>query len=253
MRVASIRIRTSPATETGRNAIDLADHDEIARTLAMHPAKKGLVFNVALTALEVGGAIGLFQLAKVDGGDDVQAYLAGSVAPVLGAAVVWVRSRKFSGASAAIFAFTALSVVVALVGSTDPRVLLYKDCATTAVVGVVCAASCVLMARPVMFYFAQRYGSDGTREGMAVFDRMWVVYPGFRRSMFHVTLVWAVVFLVQAVVMALIIASTSFSTAYGWDQILPIVALVAALSLSVTVGRHAPRASAAQRIGSAGH
>ncbi|OFE15336.1 hypothetical protein BA895_06305 [Humibacillus sp. DSM 29435] len=253
MSVGSLRRRAGRATETRRSDIDQSDHDEIARTLAVHPARKGVVFNVALTALEVGGAIGLFQLAKAGGGDDVQAYLAGSVAPVLGAAVVWVRSRKFSGASAAIFAFTALSVVVALVGSTDPRVLLYKDCATTAAVGVVCAASCVLMARPVMFYFVQRYGSDGTREGMAVFDRMWVVYPGFRRSMFHVTIVWAVVFLVQAVVMALIIASTSFATAYGWDQILPIVALVVALSLSVTVGRHAQRTAGAQRIGTAGH
>lgn len=253
MSVGSLRRRASRATEKRRSDIGQADHDEIARTLAVHPAKKGVVFNVALTALEVGGAIGFFQLAKAGGGDDVQAYLAGSVAPVLGAAVVWVRSRKFSGASAAIFAFTALSVVVALVGSTDPRVLLYKDCATTAVVGVVCAGSCVLTARPVMFYFAQRYGSDGTREGMAVFDRMWDVYPSFRRSMFHVTIVWAVVFLVQAVVMALIIASTSFATAYGWDQILPIVALVVALSLSVTVGRHAQRTAGGQRTGAVDH
>lgn len=221
--------------------------------LARHPAKRGVVFNIALTALEVGGAIGLFQLAKAGGGDDVKAYLAGSVAPLLGAVVVWGRSRKFSGASAAIFAFTALSVVVALVGRTDPRVLLYKDCAATAMVGVVCAASCVLMARPVMFYFAQRYGSDGTREGMAVFDRMWVVYPAFRRSMFHVTIVWAVVFVAQAVVTALIIASASFATAYGWDQILPIVALVVALSLSVTVGRHAQRAAGTERIRAIGH
>lgn len=220
--------------------------------LARHPAKRGVVFNIALTALEVGGAIGLFQLAKAGGGDDVKAYLAGSVAPLLGAVVVWGRSRKFRGASAAIFAFTALSVVVALVG-TDPRVLLYKDCAATAMVGVVCAASCVLMARPVMFYFAQRYGSDGTREGMAVFDRMWVVYPAFRRSMFHVTIVWAVVFVAQAVVTALIIASASFATAYGWDQILPIVALVVALSLSVTVGRHAQRAAGTERIRAIGH
>ncbi|MDN5765786.1 MAG: hypothetical protein L0H96_07725 [Humibacillus sp.] len=236
-----------------RSDIDQADHDEITRTLAMHPARRGVVFNVALTALEVGGAIGLFQLAKVGGGDDVQAYLAGSVAPVLGAVVVWVRSRKFSGASAAIFAFTTLSVVVALVGSTDPRVLLYKDCAATAMVGVVCAASCVLMARPVMFYFAQRYGSDGSRAGMAVFDRMWVVYPAFRRSMFDVTIVWAVVFLVQAVVTALIIASASFATAYRWDQVLPIVALVVALSLSVMVGRRAQRTAGAQRVGAVGH
>lgn len=155
------------------------DHDEIARELKEHPAKKGLVFNIAVTALEIGGAIGLFHLAKSMGGSDVAAYLIGSIAPVLGALVIGIRSRKFSGASAAIFAFTALSAVVAVVGSTDPRVLLYKDCATTALIGLVFGLSCLLLPRPVMFYFSQRYGTDGTSAGMAAFDKMWVAYPGY--------------------------------------------------------------------------
>ncbi|MDQ6850119.1 MAG: hypothetical protein M3070_09145 [Actinomycetota bacterium] len=151
-----------------------------------HPAKKGLVFNIAVTALEIGGAIGLFHLAKSMGGSDVAAYLIGSIAPVLGALVIGIRSRKFSGASAAIFAFTALSAVVAVVGSTDPKVLLYKDCATTALIGLVFGLSCLLLPRPVMFYFSQRYGTDGTSAGMAAFDKMWVAYPGFRRSMYQI-------------------------------------------------------------------
>ncbi len=155
------------------------DHDEIARELKEHPAKKGLVFNIAVTALEIGGAIGLFRLAKSMGGSDVAAYLIGSIAPVLGALVIGIRSRKFSGASAAIFAFTALSAVVAVVGSTDPKVLLYKDCATTALIGLVFGLSCLLLPRPVMFYFSQRYGTDGTSAGMAAFDKMWVAYPGY--------------------------------------------------------------------------
>jgi hypothetical protein len=115
----------------------------------------------------------LFHLAQSLGAGDVAAYLIGSIAPVLGAVAVWIRSRKFSGASAAIFAFTALSAVVAVVGSTDPKVLLYKDCATTALIGLIFGLSCVLMRRPLVFYFAQRYGTDGTREGMAAFDEMW--------------------------------------------------------------------------------
>lgn len=226
--------------------MDQSDQDEIARTLARHPAKEGAVFNVAVTTLEIGGAIGLFQLTKARGGNDVEAYLLGCVAPVLGALMVWVRARKFSGASAAIFAFTALSLVVALVGSTNPRVLLYKDCAATAVVGVVCGASCVLMARPVMFYFLQRYSTDATHEGMTVFDQIWVVSPGFRRSMYQISIVWALVFLAQAGVTALIIASTSFATAYIWDQTLPIVALVVAMVLSVMIGRRAQHMSEAR-------
>ncbi len=223
------------------------DHEEIQRELKNHPAKKGMIFNIAVTVLEIGGAIVLFHLAKSLGGSDVAAYLIGSLAPVLGAVAVWVRSKKFSGASAAIFAFTALSALIAVVGSTDSKVLLYKDCASTALVGLVFGLSCVLMRRPVVFYFAQRYGTDGTNEGMAAFDKMWVAYPLFRRSMYLISMVWAVVFLVQAGVTALIIASTSFSTAYNWDQILPIVAVVVAMVVTAMISRRAQREGAARR------
>jgi hypothetical protein len=223
------------------------DHDEIERRMQAHPAKKGLVFNLAVTVLEIGGAILLFQLARSMGASEVVAYLAGSIAPVLGALAVWIRSKAFSGASAAIFAFTALSAVVAVVGSTEPKVLLYKDCATTAIIGLIFGLSCVVMRRPVIFYFSQRYGSDGTKDGMAAFDKMWVAYPTFRRSMYLISVVWAVVFLVQAGVTALIVGATSFDTAYTWDQILPIVAFVLAMGLTSVISYRAQKAGQARR------
>jgi hypothetical protein len=218
------------------------DHAAIERAMKAHPAKKGIRFNVAVTVLEIGGAIVLFRLARGMGASEVVAYLVGSAAPVLGALAVWIRSRKFSGASAAIFAFTALSAVVAVVGSTEPRVLLYKDCATTAIIGLIIGLSCVLMRRPVLFYFSQRYGTDGTSEGMAAFDAMWVAYPAFRRSMYLISLVWTVAFLVQAGVTALVVGATPFDTAYTWDQILPIVALVVAMGLTSVILRRARKA-----------
>lgn len=230
----------------------MSDDDEIERELKAHPARKGMVFNVAVTLVEIGGAILLFHLASAMGAGDVQAYLIGSIAPVLGALAVWIRSRAFSGASAAIFAFTALSAVVAVVGSTEPKVLLYKDCATTAIIGLIFVASCVLLRRPVVFYFAQRYGTDGTRDGMAAFDRMWTAYPTFRRSMYQISVVWGVVFLVQAGVTALIIAATPFSTGYDWDQILPIVAVVVAIAITVVIARRAQREGEARRAARSG-
>ena len=99
--------------------------------LREHPAKKGLPFNIFVTVLEIGGSITLFHLAQRMGASDVVSYLVGSIAPVLGGFAIWIRARKFSGASAAIFAFTFISAVIALVGSSSPKVLLYKDCAAT--------------------------------------------------------------------------------------------------------------------------
>src|ERR1700761_6928005 len=100
--------------------------EEIGRGLREHPAKKGVSFNILVTAVEIGGSIGLFHLAKAQGASDVVAYLVGSIGPVAGALAIWVKARTFSGASAAIFSFTVISAAIALIGSTDSKVLLYK-------------------------------------------------------------------------------------------------------------------------------
>src|SRR5215475_391129 len=154
-------------------------HDQIAQGLKDHPAKKGIRFNLLVTLVEIGGSIALFQLAQRMGASDVVSYLVGSIGPVVGGFMIWVRARKFSGASAAIFSFTALSAIIALVGSTSPKVLLYKDRAVTALVGLIFLGSC-LLAKPLVFYMAQRYATDGTHEGMATFDKMWDAYDEFR-------------------------------------------------------------------------
>ena len=213
-------------------------HDEIAQRLKDHPAKKGVRFNLAVTALEIGGAIALFHLARGMGASDVVSYLAGSVGPLVGGLLVWAKARKFSGASAAIFGFTAVSAVIAVAGSTTPKVLLYKDCATTALIGLIFLASCVLVRKPIVFYMAQRYGTDGTHEGMSNFDAMWENYHDFRTGMYMASYWWAGLFLVQAAGTALIIRATGYSTGYNYDQILPLVATGVGIAGSVVIGRH---------------
>jgi hypothetical protein len=213
-------------------------HDQIALGLRQHPAKKGLPFNFLVTVLEIGGSITLFHFAQRMGASDVVSYLVGSIAPVLGAFAIWIKARKFSGASAAIFTFTFLSAVIALVGSTTPKVLLYKDCAATALIGLVFLGSCVLAHKPLVFYFAQRYGTDGTHDGMSTFDTMWDAYPDFRRGMYVTSYLWAMLFLLQAFVTAVIIRQTDYATAYNYDQLLPLVATALGIVGSIAIGRY---------------
>jgi hypothetical protein len=213
-------------------------HDEIARGLEEHPAKNGMPFNVLVTAVEIGGSIGLFHFAQRMGASDVASYLIASIAPVIGGFVVWAKARKFSGASAAIFAFTALSAVIALIGSTAPKILLYKDCAVTALVGLIFLGSCVLVRKPLAFYMAQRYGTDGTHDGMAIFDTLWDVSRDFRTCIYLISYLWAVLFLIQAAGTALIIRQTRYSTAYNYDQTLPLVATGLGVVASIAIGRH---------------
>lgn len=214
-----------------------AVHDQIAQGLKEHPAKKGVRFNVLVTAVEIGGAIALFHLAQALGASDVVSYLAGSIGPIAGGVAIWAKARKFSGASAAIFAFTAVSAIIAVAGSTTPKVLLYKDCATTALIGLIFLGSCVLARRPIVFYMAQRYGSDGTHDGMANFDTMWDTYGDFRTGMYVISYLWAALFLIQAAGTALIIRQTTYTTAYNYDQILPLVAIVVGIGGSLGIGR----------------
>ncbi|MGH3731851.1 MAG: VC0807 family protein [Acidimicrobiales bacterium] len=212
-------------------------HDQIARNLKAHSAKKGMWFNSLVTMVEIGGAIGLFHLARRLGASDVVSYLAGSIGPVVGGLAIWAKARKFSGASAAIFAFTAVSAIIAVAGSTTPKLLLYKDCAATALIGLIFLGSCVLARKPVVFYMAQRYGTDGTHEGMANFDAMWDNYSAFRTGMYVTSYLWAALFLIQAAGTALIIRQTTYSTAYNYDQILPLAAIVLGIGGSVGIGR----------------
>ncbi len=116
--------------------------------------------------------------------------------------------------------------------------LLYKDCAATAVIGLIFLGSCVVARRPVVFFMAQRYGTDGTREGMLVFDSMWNTYQDFRRGMYITSYLWAALFLIQAAVTALIIREAQFSTGYNYDQILPLVAIALGIAGSIVIGRH---------------
>ncbi|HEX4226285.1 MAG TPA: VC0807 family protein [Pseudonocardiaceae bacterium] len=213
-------------------------HEQIAQGLHDHPAKKGVLFSVFVTAVEIGGSIGLFQLAQHLGASNVASYLIGSIGPVVGGILVWVRARRFSGASAAIFGFTIVSALIALIGSTTPKVLLYKDCAATALIGLIFLASCLVARKPLVFYMAQRYGTDGTHDGMAVFNTMWDAYRDFRRAMYVISGLWAALFLVQAGVTALIIRGSSYSTGYTYDQTLPLVAVGLGIVGSMLIGRY---------------
>jgi len=225
---------------------DSAVHEEIEQSLKEHPARKGIRFNLFVTAVEVGGSIGLFHLAKRLGAGDVGAYLIGSIAPVIGGFMVWAKARKFSGASAAIFAFTALSALIALIGSTTPKALLYKDCAVTALIGLIFLGSCVLARKPLAFYMAQRYGTDGTHDGMATFDAMWDGYQDFRTCMYVISYLWAALFLIQAGGTALIIHQTRYSAAYNYDQALPLAATGLGIVGSIAIGRYFRRKGEAQ-------
>lgn len=213
-------------------------HDQIALGLLNHPAKRGVRFNILVTMVEIGGSVALFHLAHGLGASDVASYLVGSIGPLVGGFIIWARARKFSGASASIFAFIAISAVIALVGSTSPKVLLYKDCGTTALIGLIFLGSCLVARKPLVFYMAQRYGTDGTHDGMTTFDLMWENYRDFRAGMYVTSYLWAALFLIQAAGTALIVRDNPYSVAYNYNQVLPLAATALGIAGSIAIGRY---------------
>lgn len=181
-------------------------------------------FMIVLTAFEIGASILIVQLVKNHGGTDFAAYMWSLLPPLIGGIAYWVRTRHASGASAAILAFNLLSAAVAYFGSHDSKVLLYKDCAATGIIGVLFAAS-LLMPRPLTFWFGQRFATDGTPASLAWWDGLWRA-PAFRRVHRQITMIWAVVMLAEAGLKALTIAHTSFQNGYMATQVIPVAATV---------------------------
>lgn len=64
------------------------------------------------------------------------------------------------------------------------------------IIGALCVAT-LFAPRPLMFYFGRKFGTDGTKEGVAYFNGLWQ-YPDFRGAMRRMTTVWGVAYLVEA-------------------------------------------------------
>ena len=253
-----------PATNTSpRNGVDrrprdvtearLVDHSVTADVRAGRPpqAKSGLWFAILLTAFEVGASIAIFAYAVDHGASDVAAYLWACLGPLIGAVAYLVRTHDLSGASIAILAFNALSALIAMIGRTDATMLLYKDSFATGIVGLIFAVS-LCFDKPLAYWFGQRFAGGGTHEGDDWWEQMWHSYPTFRRAQRVITMVWAVTLLVEAIVKAIVIKLNTYQTAFVWDQILPVVAFVVAMTLTLRVAQRS-WAEGVRRRAPAGH
>ncbi|MGH9045180.1 MAG: hypothetical protein ACRDVP_10190 [Acidimicrobiales bacterium] len=72
---------------------------------------------------------------------------------------------------------------------------------------------------------------------MANFDTMWDTYRDFRTGMYVTSYLWAALFVAQSAVTALVIRQTAYGTAYDYDQILPVIAVVLGIVGSIAIGR----------------
>lgn len=207
----------------------------------------GLLLSLALTAVfDVGVALVAFAFARQWGASDTVAYLAAGIGPLIMILITWIRARTLSGASVVILLYVVLSSVAALIGGTDPRLLLTKESLVTGGFGLACLLS-VVFGKPLMFYFGAKFATDGTEAGARMWSGLWR-YPDFRSSQYRINTAWGVGFLVEAALrIAVAYSVPSFSLANAIVTILPFLFLAGLFAYTLSVARRTRAAAMARR------
>ncbi|MFD8147850.1 VC0807 family protein [Streptomyces sp. NPDC059708] len=166
------------------------------------PARSGAAaaIGLALTiALSVVAPILTYNTLVDDHGwSEASALLVSGAWPILDSAIMVAWRRKLDEFAIVTLVFLAITAAVSLIGANSTRALLVKDSAVTGLFGLLCLAT-LLAPRPLMFYFGRKFGTDGTPAGVAYYNGLWQ-YEGFRNAQRRMTLVWGVVYLIEAAV-----------------------------------------------------
>ncbi|MGK5548364.1 VC0807 family protein [Streptomyces sp. URMC 127] len=188
-------------------------------------ARRALLVPLTVT---IALPLALYYALRAQGAVQWQALLISGAIPAAHAAVTGVRRRHVASFDLLVVALLAVSAVASLV-SGDPRVLLLKDAAIPAVLGVWIAGS-LFLARP----FAFRFGAQLRRgEAEAAAERAWQELAAYRQALRGLTLLWAGVELLDAAlgtVQALVLPVDAVPVA-GRIQSFALLALAAVITV----------------------
>nr|WSW45937.1 hypothetical protein OG296_24135 [Streptomyces sp. NBC_01001] len=132
------------------------------------------------------------------GWSEFGALLASGAWPLLDSAIMVAWRRKLDEIAIITLVFLVITAVVPFVGAQSAQALLVKDSFVTGLFGLMCLGT-LLAPRPLMFYFGRKFGTDGTPAGVAYYNGLWR-FEGFRTAQRRMTLVWGVVYLIEAAV-----------------------------------------------------
>ncbi|MFJ8472133.1 VC0807 family protein [Kitasatospora sp. NPDC094011] len=190
------------------------------------PARKGkaaaLGWLISI-AFNVVAPILIYNYLHDHGYSESTAILASGLGPVVDTAVYLAWHRRIDEFAVVSLVFVGLSLVVALIGPTDPRMLLAKDSFVSGLLGVLYLVS-LAAPKPIMFYFGRKFATDGTPEMVAWWNSMWQ-YEGFRRVQRNLTVVWGIAFVLEAVLRIVFVYTLSHGTVVTINNILPYVVI----------------------------
>lgn len=166
-----------------------------------------------------------YHLLSACGLDDFWALTVAGLATAAHTLVTTVRRRRLDGIGALVVLEIALSLVLLAV-TRDPRIVLLKPSFYTGVAGVFLLGTCVL-GKPFTMDLTRPMAVGGDPVRAAAVDAATTHSAGYRREHVHLTSVWAVIWIVDAVVRAWIVLETDVATGVLAAQLPGLVALVA--------------------------
>jgi hypothetical protein len=128
---------------------------------------------------------------------DFLALVISSIPPIIASMVDVVRKGHIDLMSGIVLLSIFVSILLILAGGS-PRLYLIRESFFTAAFGVAYLIS-LLFSRPLAFYFARYFATGNVPAKIAWFNSLWQ-YQGFRHSMRVSTVVWGVVFLLEAAI-----------------------------------------------------
>jgi uncharacterized membrane protein len=182
---------------------------------------------------DIVGPLAAYYGLKAAGLSNVSALVLSGVLPAVRVIGGLISHRKVDALGLLVLIGIAVGSTVGLV-THNAKLVLLEGIVPTAVFGAVCLGS-LATAKPMMFRFALTFMGPDTKKGREFAD-MWR-YRGFRHVFRVITIVWGVAYILEAGVKALIVESTSVSTAKAITQVLPFLVLGLVATWNISYGR----------------
>lgn len=193
--------------------------------------------------LDVALPLATYYVLASQGMDTVPALVLSGLWPLLSIVVTVVRRRRLE-------AFGLFVLVCILIGAAtsllfhDARFVLLKDSVFTGAIGVFFLAT-MLARRPIMFYFGQKFGTDGTPEALARWDGYWTGNAVFRRGQRTMTVVWGLALVAEALLRVALAFVVPLSAMVAISNIMPFAVIAALIFWTIGYGRRSAAASRA--------
>ncbi|MDQ1672627.1 MAG: hypothetical protein QOC98_1189 [Frankiaceae bacterium] len=188
--------------------------------------RRTFTWRTLLTTLifDIGGPLLTYRVLHAAGVGDVVALIASGVPPALGVGIAGIRHARLDVIGALVLLGVVVGASLGLL-TREPRLVLLEGAVPTLLFSMACLLS-VLLRRPLMFVLLQAMA--GTRGITAAEVRAWGRESANRDDFRVVTLVWGFAFLVESLLKATVVLSSSTGPALTFSKVVayPVAAVL---------------------------